>query len=59
MTVVFNVPRNNALDAVDAATPEGTAVWTRYLRQWTLGNHVRTVTGITSAVLLITATRIG
>ncbi len=58
MTVVFNVPLNNALDAVDPATAEGTAVWTKYLSDWTLGNHVRTVAGISSAALLTIATRI-
>ncbi len=31
-TVVFNVPLNNALDAVDPAGAEGAAVWTRYLK---------------------------
>ena len=59
MTVVFNVPLNNALDGVDPNTPAGAKVWAKYLRQWTLGNHVRTITGIASAALLIIATRIG
>lgn len=59
MTVVFNVPRNNALDAVDAGTSKGVEVWAKYLRQWTLGNHLRAITGIGSAALLIIATRVG
>ena len=40
--VVFNVPMNNALDAVHPAAAEAGALWTRYLADWTAWNHVRT-----------------
>ncbi|QIF01117.1 anthrone oxygenase family protein [Roseimicrobium sp. ORNL1] len=42
-TMIFNVPRNNALDAVDAASAEGAKLWADYLVTWTFWNHVRTV----------------
>lgn len=48
ITVVFNVPLNDALAAVDPASSEGTALWTRYLDEWVFWNHARTVSGIVS-----------
>jgi uncharacterized membrane protein len=30
-------------------------VWTRYLREWTAANHVRSAAGIAAAALLIVA----
>lgn len=46
VTVVFNVPLNNALDAADATSASGQEVWATYLKNWTLWNHVRTITSI-------------
>ncbi|MBZ9966789.1 DUF1772 domain-containing protein [Mesorhizobium sp. BR1-1-2] len=46
VTMVFNVPLNDALAAVDPASSNGAAVWTTYLRDWVMWNHVRTVTAI-------------
>jgi uncharacterized membrane protein len=42
-TVIFNVPLNNELDAADPESDETAGIWSRYLRVWTLWNHVRTV----------------
>ncbi|TPL05918.1 DUF1772 domain-containing protein [Mesorhizobium sp. B2-4-14] len=44
VTMVFNVPLNDALAAVDPAS--SSAVWTGYLRDWVMWNHVRAVTAI-------------
>jgi uncharacterized membrane protein len=55
VTMVFNVPLNNALAAVDANTPAGAALWQRYLADWTMWNHVRTVVPIVSAILFTAA----
>lgn len=52
VTAFGNVPMNNRLDAVDAATPEGQAVWHAYLTRWTRLNHVRTVACAVAMVLL-------
>lgn len=43
VTIAFNVPRNNALAAVDPTTAEGAAYWQNYLAMWTAWNHVRTL----------------
>ncbi|KWE71117.1 hypothetical protein WL77_10500 [Burkholderia ubonensis] len=42
VTMVFNVPLNDALSATDASSAEGAAFWARYLRDWTVWNHART-----------------
>ncbi|MCA0027066.1 MULTISPECIES: DUF1772 domain-containing protein [unclassified Mesorhizobium] len=46
VTMVFNVPLNDALAAIDPASSNGAAVWTTYLRDWVMWNHVRAITAI-------------
>ena len=48
LTIVFNVPLNNALDAADATTATGQEFWQNYLTNWTFWNHIRTVASILS-----------
>ena len=55
VTIVFNVPMNEGLAAVNPASPEGEALWKTYLASWTAWNHVRTVTSIGSLVLFVLA----
>ena len=50
VTVAFNVPLNNAL-AADAS------VWSRYLKDWTFWNHVRTMASLIACGLFIAALR--
>jgi uncharacterized membrane protein len=52
VTIVFNVPLNNALAAVGPASTEGAAVWTRYLSEWVSWNHVRTAASFAAMMLL-------
>ena len=52
MTGLYHVPRNNRLDRLQADSPEGTAYWTVYRREWTRMNHVRTIAPAIAAVLL-------
>ena len=54
-TIVFHVPRNNALARVDAGSVAGAAYWERYLREWIPGNHVRTLACLAAAALLTIA----
>lgn len=54
-TVVFNVPLNDALAAVNPASSEAAALWTRYLPEWTFWNHVRTVASLAASVLFFVA----
>ena len=55
VTMVFNVPLNNALAAVDPASSEGAAVWADYLRTWTNWNHVRTLAALAASGAFISA----
>ena len=41
VTVVFNVPRNDALAKVQCDSAEGANLWSRYVVEWTRWNHVR------------------
>lgn len=55
LTIAYNVPRNNALAAVDPDSQEGAELWSRYSVEWTRGNHVRAAAGIGAAALLTIA----
>jgi uncharacterized membrane protein len=46
LTMVFNVPMNNALAAADAASPDGQEIWKNYLVNWTFWNHIRTIASL-------------
>ena len=50
VTGAFNVPRNERLARLDAASPEAAACWPVYVREWTFWNHVRTLAALASAV---------
>jgi uncharacterized membrane protein len=52
VTIVFNVPRNNALARVEPESVDGARVWADYVVSWTMWNHVRTLSGLTAAALL-------
>lgn len=53
VTVFFNVPLNNALGAQKPSSPEAAALWTRYLTDWTLWNHVRTAAPFAAMAMFI------
>ncbi len=55
VTVVFNVPRNDALAVVDPASDEGARLWAGYVTGWTAWNHVRTAAALAAAALLTVA----
>jgi uncharacterized membrane protein len=55
VTMLRNVPLNNALAAVPMSTPQAADLWTRYLSEWTLWNTVRTVAAALSAILFTCA----
>ena len=56
VTVIFNVLLNNALAAADPASHKAASLWARYLTDWTLWNHVRTVSSTAACTLFIAAT---
>lgn len=55
VTVVGNVPRNNALAQVEASEEAAEGVWHDYLRVWTRWNTLRTVACIVAAVAFTTS----
>ncbi len=57
VTVGFNVPLNDALEAVKPESAEGANLWKRYLSEWTMWNHVRTVAPLASAASFVMALR--
>jgi uncharacterized membrane protein len=55
VTMVFNVPRNNALAAVAPDSTAGAALWSDYLVTWTQWNHVRAAGAFAAMLLFILA----
>lgn len=55
VTVVFNVPRNDALAAVAPTSTDGARLWASYVASWTARNHVRTAAALAAAASLIVA----
>lgn len=55
VTIVFNVPLNEALARVEPDSIDGTNLWVNYLTNWTTWNHVRTVAALAAAALLTIA----
>jgi uncharacterized membrane protein len=55
VTIILNVPRNEALAAVDPASADSASLWRGYLRGWTAWNHVRAAAALAGAALLAIA----
>ncbi|MCA8918407.1 MAG: DUF1772 domain-containing protein [Planctomycetes bacterium] len=55
VTIAFNVPRNDALAAVEAGDAAATNLWSTYLSEWTIWNHVRTAAAIAATLSLLGA----
>ena len=53
VTMLFNVPLNNALAALPENEPDRAAYWVRYVADWTAWNHVRTLASFAAAALLV------
>ena len=46
VTMLFNVPMNEALAALPPTAPDRTARWANYVSGWTTWNHVRTAASL-------------
>lgn len=55
VTIVVNVPMNNALAATSPAEPRAARLWADYLSSWTAWNHVRSLASLASLVLFVLA----
>ncbi|MBW4632869.1 MAG: DUF1772 domain-containing protein [Iphinoe sp. HA4291-MV1] len=55
VTIVFNIPLNDALAKVEPSSTEGASLWASYLTNWTVWNHVRTIAALAAAASLTIA----
>jgi uncharacterized membrane protein len=55
LTVGYHVPRNEALDRVEPSSPDAPRHWSRYVREWTMVNHIRGAASLAAAALLTIA----
>lgn len=55
VTIIFNVPMNESLDAMKPESIEAGNLWAKYLVDWTAWNHVRTVTALLGTASFILA----
>jgi uncharacterized membrane protein len=57
VTMLGNVPLNDALAQTEPSSVEAAQLWTRYLTDWTKWNHIRTLAGFVAAALFIIGLR--
>ena len=57
VTMLFNVPRNEALATLSPSHADAAGLWARYLSSWTAWNHVRTAAAFGAAILFTIAFR--
>jgi uncharacterized membrane protein len=55
VTIVFNVPLNDALASVKPDSPDGVNLWASYLTNWTNWNHIRAAAALAAAASLTIA----
>jgi uncharacterized membrane protein len=53
VTLICNVPRNEALAHLEASSASAAAYWQLYLSEWTAYNHVRALAALAALVLLV------
>jgi uncharacterized membrane protein len=51
VTMIGNVPLNDALATADPNSTEGAALWAKYLTDWTFWNHVRTLAALVATIV--------
>ena len=60
VTIICNVPRNNALASIDPNSAQSAALWMNFYSGWIAWNHVRTVTALAaSAAYMLALLRMG
>ena len=58
LTMTYHVPRNDALATVDPNSPDAAGHWSRYVKEWTAANHLRTLSSLAAATLFTIALRV-
>jgi len=57
VTMLLNVPLNDAIAKADPTSAEGAALWTNYLDKWTMWNTVRTIASLAASAAFIIGLR--
>ncbi len=57
ISAAANVTQNNALDRLDPRSSAAAAQWAGFVTPWTRWNHLRTVSALGSAALLLASPR--
>ena len=55
VTIIFNVPRNNVLAALEPVAVDAAKIWLEYVRSWTAWNHVRSAAALAASAALTLA----
>jgi uncharacterized membrane protein len=55
VTMLFNVPRNEALATMNPSSPEAANFWVEYVSSWTTWNHIRTIAAFAASASLTVA----
>jgi uncharacterized membrane protein len=55
VTILCNVPLNEALAIADPDSAEGESLWANYLTNWTIWNHVRTISALLASAAITIA----
>ena len=50
VTIIFNVPMNQRLDAMDYSAADSVSYWATYASSWTFWNHIRTIASAGSTI---------
>ncbi|MCQ6559564.1 anthrone oxygenase family protein [Paenibacillus mendelii] len=58
VTIVFNVPLNDSLAAIDPSAEGSSGQWARYIASWMPWNHVRTVATLAALASFFMAFRL-
>ncbi|MEH2453934.1 anthrone oxygenase family protein [Nostoc sp.] len=59
VTIVFNVPLNEALAKVESDSTDAASLWSSYLANWTIWNHIRAAAALAAATSLTIALCLG
>jgi uncharacterized membrane protein len=55
VTIVFNIPKNDALAAISPTDPASSKQWVKYLATWTTWNHIRAVASLAATLFFTLA----
>jgi len=58
LTIVYHIPRNDALASIDPDGVDAANHWQRYVTGWTAWNHVRAAAALAAAAILTIALRV-